>query len=137
MLRHEQIDFSGLMANVSQLSTSSSVSYPADIVLERDGNVWNLRYGGKTAQAVDTIEGFILVDPTQVQAVHALSPSFRVFPEQGGMYRFEASVEGKNITPGTLLSTLHIEGSAGSHISLTDTSFTSGETRYLLSNIVE
>lgn len=136
-LRQEEIDFSGLMANVSQISTPPAVSYPADIILERSPTQWDIRYGGEQARAVNTIEGVILVNPDQIDMLTSVSPLLTLITVDTGMYRFVYHANDTSVMPGTLLGSVTWSGSSSVNVTLTDTSFTSATSRYHLSNIVE
>jgi len=122
---------SSMMASVAQIG-KQDIQYPADLVLAQSGNTVTLTLGTQ-AEAVDTIEGILLVNPEQ--NIHLSGEHLEALDT--GMYRFSLPNSGNSVKKGSIIARFEKDSPNTLQISMTDTQFTSGTHRYNLSNIVE
>ena len=90
-LMRDPTEMQSMMASVAEVG-KKDIQYPADLVLSQDGNTINLKFGAN-ATHVDTIEGIILLDPTQEDQLSGDHLEFI----GSGMYRFSLPYFSKSI----------------------------------------
>lgn len=122
------------MASIAQVTTSEK-TYPADLMLSVHSGSIILTFGAD-AEAVDTVEGMMLLDPSEGVVLESV-PGIHIREDEAGVYTFVMDIGQRSIKKGEELVRIPINTAEIQHIALTDTEFTSGIHRYHLSNIVQ
>lgn len=103
---HSDIDTSGLMASVAQIS-AVPVVYPADLIMSRSPKgVISLVFGAH-AKKVDRIEFSLLGDPNRLHSVATKNPDIQIVGQSEiGVYRVSVDMHGRDIVAGTQVADL-------------------------------
>lgn len=124
------LDFRALQANVIA-SQEPTVTYEADLILERSGTDLLFRIG-KDAQNVDTVYFTLLWDPSYFQWVSTQENGVEIITNDPGVYLIKVSL-GRSIMAGEVILRLKPSLTGETSIALLDAGFQSAGTTYTLS----
>ncbi len=124
------IDFRALQANVIA-SQQPTVTYDADLILERSPTTLSLRIG-KEAKNIGTLYFTLLWDPTYFQWLSTEDKDVEIITNDPGVYLIKTSLN-RSLVAGEILMNLIPNLTWETSIALLDAGFQSSGTTYTLS----